>query len=89
MDQSAARKKNKTPEEPTAAPKLQTPKVVVQDQGLPDLPFFALTVLLVIIGLVVLFSASYPRAYAETDGANGAYYFIRQLIFAVPGLVIM
>ena len=89
MDQSAARKKNTPPAEPAAAPKLQTPKVVVQDQGLPDLPFFLLTVLLVIIGLVVLFSASYPRAYAETDGANGAFYFVRQLFFALPGLVIM
>ena len=89
MDQSAARKKNTTPPEPAASPKLQAPKVVVQDQGLPDLPFFLLTVLLVIIGLVVLFSASYPRAYAETDGANGAFYFVRQLFFALPGLVIL
>ena len=52
-----------------------------------DLPFLELTVLLLTIGLVMLFSASYPSAYYETGDA--AYYFKRQLCFAAAGTVLM
>jgi len=49
-----------------------------------DLPFLALTVLLVLIGVVMVFSASYARAYYLTG--NSTYYFARQAIFAVVGI---
>ena len=52
-----------------------------------DLPFLELTVLLLTIGLIMLFSASYPSAYYETGDA--AYYFKRQLCFAAAGAVLM
>ena len=45
-----------------------------------------LTFLWVFIGLVILFSASYP--VGETDFSNGLYYIKRQLIAIVIGLVI-
>ena len=55
--------------------------------GRMDVPFLLLTLLLTAIGLVMLFSASFPSAYYETG--NPAYYFKRQAIFAVLGLSAM
>jgi len=45
-----------------------------------------LTLLWMFIGLAVLFSASFPSA--DADFGDGLYYFKRQLIWAVLGLVI-
>ena len=59
-------------------------KVLLDERGLLDLPFLALTVLLVIIGVIMVFSASYARAYYKTG--NSTYYFARQAIFAVVGI---
>lgn len=53
-----------------------------------DLPFLLLTLLLTAMGLVMVLSASFPSAYYEEEG-NGAYFFIRQCIFAALGLVVM
>ena len=53
--------------------------------GSIDIPFLGLTIALLTIGLIMLFSASYPYAYYYKDSSY--YYFIRQLIFAVGGLV--
>lgn len=52
--------------------------------GRMDVPFLLLTLMLTGIGLVMLFSASFPSAYYETGDA--AYYFKRQAIFAAMGL---
>ena len=53
-----------------------------------DLPFFFLLLVLLTIGLVMLFSASYPYAYYNMDGDS--YYFIRnQAMYAVLGVTIM
>ena len=53
-----------------------------------DLPFFFLLIVLLTIGLVMLFSASYPYAYYNMDGDS--YYFIRnQAMYAVLGVAIM
>ena len=49
-------------------------------RGPIDMPFFLLVLLLTGIGLVMLFSASFPRAYYK--GLNPAYYLIRQGVFA-------
>ena len=55
-----------------------------------DLPFAALTLLLLTIGVVMVLSASYARAYySAATGHNAAYYFLRQLGFAAAGTVIM
>ena len=52
-----------------------------------DLMFLALTTLLLTVGVIMVLSASFVRAY-YTEG-NATYYFVRQLIFAVSGVVIM
>ena len=62
-------------------------KVLLDERGLLDLPFLALTVLLVIIGVIMVFSASYARAYYKTG--NSTYYFARQAIFAAAGVCVM
>ena len=56
-------------------------------RGQLDLPFLILTLLLTAIGLIMLFSASFPRAYYDTG--DGTYYFKRQAAFAAIGLVAM
>lgn len=55
--------------------------------GAFDVPFFALTLIILAIGLVMLFSASYPYSYFESG--NSYHYFSRQLIFAVAGVAAM
>lgn len=55
--------------------------------GSIDIPFLGLTTALLTIGLIMLFSASYPYAYYYKDSSY--YYFIRQIVFAVAGLVAM
>jgi len=60
-------------------------------RGPVDLPFLMLVVLLTGIGVVMVFSASYATAYYDSNTAhnNPAYYFTRQMIFAVGGLAVM
>ena len=71
-------------------PEVQQPtreKILLDERGMLDMPFLVLTVLLVIIGVIMMFSASYASAYA-TEGTS-TYYFARQGLFAVAGIGIM
>ncbi len=52
-----------------------------------DIPFLITVLLLLGIGLVMMYSASYPSAYDKYE--DGSYYIKRQLGFAVVGLIIM
>ena len=59
-----------------------------------DLPFLALVMLLVAVGLIMLLSASFASAMYNMDpavdtGGDPMYYFNRQFIFAVMGVVAM
>ena len=55
-----------------------------------DAPFAALTLLLLTVGVVMVLSASYARAYfSASTGHNAAYYFVRQLFFAAAGTAAM
>ncbi len=54
-------------------------------KGRMDTSFLLLTVLLTVIGLIMLFSASFPSAYYESGDA--AYYVKRQAVFAAMGTV--
>ena len=56
-------------------------------RGRMDIPFLLLTLLLTAMGLVMVFSASFPSAYYESG--DPAYYFKRQAIFAVIGIIAM
>ena len=53
----------------------------------PDMEFFWLVLLLTTIGLIMLLSASYPTAYYEQGYPY--FYFARQLILAVIGILLM
>lgn len=70
--------------------KLQTTEkehIIVNERGLLDLPFLILTILLVIIGVIMVFSASYARAYMEEGSST--LYFAKQGGFALVGIVVM
>lgn len=56
--------------------------------GSIDIPFLAVTIAILTIGLVMLFSATYPYAYYNRNH-DSYYFFTRQLIFAIAGLVAM
>lgn len=53
-----------------------------------DMPFFILLMLVLAVGLVSLFSASFAYAYYWNDG-DSYYYIKRQLIFAAIGIAAM
>ncbi|MGN0453318.1 MAG: FtsW/RodA/SpoVE family cell cycle protein [Ruminococcus sp.] len=52
-----------------------------------DMPFFIIVMVLLTIGIIMMFSASYPVAYAEEG--DSYYYLKRQLVFAVIGVAFM
>lgn len=55
--------------------------------GAMDLPFFITVIVLVTVGLVMLYTASYANAYYQTG--NSAKYFNQQAIFAAVGVAAM
>lgn len=55
--------------------------------GKMDIGFLVLVLVLLTIGLLMLFSASYP--YAEAYFNNSYHFILRQSIFAVGGVVLM
>ena len=59
-------------------------KVLLDERGMLDMPFLVLTILLVMIGVIMMFSASYASAYA-TEGSS-TFYFARQGLFALVGI---
>ena len=54
--------------------------------GSMDIPFFLLLIVIVSVGLVMLFSASYTYSYYNREG-DSTYIFRRQVIFTIIGLV--
>lgn len=67
------------------APAVRSAEVKVK--GPLDIPFLALTILLLCFGVVMVFSASYASSYYETGSPT--HYFVRQAVFAVAGVVAM
>ena len=54
-----------------------------------DRTFFLIVLVLLVIGVVMVLSASFPRAYYDpgrVTGGNAVYYFVRQLVFAGLGI---
>ena len=68
-------------------PKKQKQKVIYDERGMLDMPFLILTILLVGIGVIMMFSASYASAYATQKSST--FYFARQGLFALIGIGIM
>ena len=59
-------------------------------RGAMDVPFFLLTLLLLTIGVIMVLSSSFARAYySAASNHNATYYFSRQLFFAVVGIAVM
>ena len=66
-----------------------SPAVALRRRAEFDGDFFLLVLLLLGIGVLMVFSASFPRAYYDPSGVTGGrawYYFVRQLIYALLGL---
>lgn len=59
-------------------------------RGPVDLPFLMLVLLLLGVGLIMMFSASYASAYYDPTIKSGPlYYIIRQGLFGGAGIVVM
>lgn len=61
-------------------------------RGGMDISFLALVMILLTVGVTMVLSASFARAYYDPGGVTGgepAYYFIRQFIFAFLGIAAM
>ena len=56
-------------------------------RGTIDYPYLIIVLLLLGIGLVMVFSSSYASAYYKN--LSSTYYFVRQGMFAVAGVIIM
>ena len=71
-------------------PRRPSPKrrIVVQLVGGVDRPFLVTVILLLCLGTVMVFSASYP--YANANFKGDSYHFAkRQILFALAGLAVM
>ena len=59
-------------------------------RGPMDIPFLLLALMLLVIGLIMLLSASFPNAQASANLGNDPLYFIkRQAVFAALGVGLM
>ncbi len=59
-------------------------------RGPLDVPFLLLTLMLLVIGLIMLLSASFPTAQVSADyNHDPLYFFKRQAVFAVLGVAAM
>lgn len=65
---------------------LKNKGLFVRGMGI-DVPFCLIILVLLVIGMIMMFSASYPIAYYEMG--DSYYYLKRQLLFAVLGVAIM
>ena len=69
-----------------SAGKARKKRIRAERNGI-DLTFLFLVLILLSIGLIMMFSASYASSYYETG--DSFYYIKRQLLFAVVGVVMM
>jgi len=57
-----------------------------------DLPFLLLVILLLCVGVIMVLSASFASAYFDlgrVTGGNPTFYFLRQAVFAISGILLM
>ena len=71
----------------TAKQQVRIDRVKQRQTGLMDLPCLLLTLLLAALGLIMLYSASYARAYYVTG--NSASYFTSQLVYVLMGVGVL
>ena len=77
---------NRLPDPEPQMPKepVQKQKIILDERGMVDLPFLLITILLVSIGVIMMFSASYASAYSTENSST--FYFARQGLFALVGV---
>ena len=68
-------------------PQRSKEKLFIRQSSRTDIPMLIVTLLLVVIGLIMMYSASYIKAYSY--GRSGWAYFTNQAIFAVIGIAAM
>jgi cell division protein FtsW len=56
-------------------------------RGAMDIPFLCMTLVMMVIGLIMVLSASFARSYYESG--NATFVFVRQLVFSVSGVALM
>ncbi len=60
---------------------------VEYQRGPIDMPFFLLTLIILIIGVIMVLSASFARAYYASG--TPTRYFTRQMLFAISGVALL
>ena len=58
-------------------------------RGVMDLTFFLIVMTLLVIGIIMMFSASYAKALNEFGGTNGTSYATKQITMAAIGIFCM
>ena len=58
-------------------------------RGVMDLTFFLIVMTLLVIGIIMMFSASYAKALSESGGASGTSYASKQMKMAALGVLAM
>lgn len=58
-------------------------------RGVMDLSFFLIVMTLLVIGIIMMFSASYAKALNESGGTNGTSYATKQIAMAAIGIFCM
>lgn len=58
-------------------------------RGIMDLTFFLIVMTLLVIGIIMMFSASYAKALNESGGTNGTSYATKQIAMAAVGIFCM
>ena len=54
-----------------------------------DIPFFIMLLILITVGLVMLLSSSYFNAFYTTENGDSLFYFKRQLLWVLSGMIIL
>ncbi|MBQ5398145.1 MAG: FtsW/RodA/SpoVE family cell cycle protein [Ruminococcus sp.] len=85
------RRQPEQPEQPAPkARKRRRVKARLFERGMGlDLPFLLLVLVLLVIGMIMMFSASYPTAYYSSRINDSYYYIRRQAIYAAIGVAAM
>ncbi|MGN1481441.1 putative lipid II flippase FtsW [Porcipelethomonas sp.] len=58
-------------------------------RGVMDLTFFLIVMTLLVIGIIMMFSASYAKALNESGGESGTSYASKQIMMAAIGIFFM
>ena len=69
--------------------KTKARQVHIFSRGYMDISFFLIVITLLVVGIVMMFSASYAKALSETGGVSGTFYARKQIFMAGIGFVLL